>query len=220
MPSFNDSMPFSEFWKAFDSLPARKWRKNQMIYLQGDPADSFYYLKEGKVQVFLSSAAGDEKILTLLSPGSLFGEAAFLDGLPRMSSARAMEDAQIISVGKGDLVERIRRQPELAMAMLGYLSRTVRMLSGQVDGMAFLQAGPRVAQILLRLAAGSPNGSVSCSHEELAGLAGVSRVTVSRALSEFAQKGWIVTGYRAIQIKSPRALARYASAGSGTPPFS
>lgn len=208
---YKDSIPFDAIWKAFGELPSRPWKKNQMIYLQGDPADSFYYLKKGHVKIFLSSEAGNEKTLTLLSPGELFGEAAFLDGLPRMSSAKATEDAEIVAIGKSDLMECFRRQPELAMAMLGYLSRTVRMLSNQLDGMSFLQAPPRIAQILLRLAAGT--AAVTCSHEELAALAGVSRITVSRTLSDFAQKGWIRTGYRSISIQDSQALARYCAPG-------
>lgn len=211
MPIDSDSMPFDAIWKAFGEIPSRRWKKNQMIYLQGEPAECFYYLKKGGVKIFLSSETGTEKTLTLLSPGEIFGEAAFLDGLPRMSSARATEDSEIVSIGKSDLMECFRRQPELAMAMLGYLSRTVRMLSGQLDGMSFLQAPTRIAQILLRLAAGSL--VVTCSHEELAALAGVSRITVSRTLSGFAQNGWIRTGYRTIWIQDQQALARYCAPG-------
>ena len=207
MPIVPDSIPSDAIWKAFGELPSRRWKKNQMIYLQGEPADTFYYLKHGSVKIFLSSETGTEKTLTILSPGEIFGEAAFLDGLPRMSSARAIENAEIVSIGKRDLMKCFRRQPELAMAMLSYLSRTVRMLSGQLDGMSFLQAPTRIAQILLNLAVGS--WTVTCSQEELAALAGVSRITVSRTLADFVQKGWIRTGYRTIWIQDAQALGRY-----------
>ena len=63
------------------------------------------------------------------------------------------------------------------MDLLEYLARTVRMLSAQVDHMTFLQADQRIAQLLLNLAAAQERHTVHCTHEELAGLAGASRVT-------------------------------------------
>ena len=62
------------------------YERGRMVYWQEEIADCFYYLKSGKVQVFLSSENGGEKTLTIQGPGSLLGEAAFFDGLPGNSS--------------------------------------------------------------------------------------------------------------------------------------
>jgi CRP/FNR family cyclic AMP-dependent transcriptional regulator len=184
----------------------RTYQKNQMIYWQEAHADEFYYLKSGSVKIFLSSETGMEKTLTVLEPGNIFGEAAFFDGMPRVSSAKTLEKSEIITVTRQSLMECIRRQPQLAMNLLTYLSQTIRMLSAQVDTMTFLQADQRVARLLLKLSSG---GSVSATHEDLAGLAGVSRVTVSRVLNRFARKGWIATGYREIRLLNETGLKNF-----------
>ena len=74
------------------------YERGRMVYWQEEIADCFYYLKSGKVQVFLSSENGGEKTLTIQGPGSLLGEAAFFDGLPRVSSARALVRSEILPV--------------------------------------------------------------------------------------------------------------------------
>ncbi|MBW7572734.1 Crp/Fnr family transcriptional regulator [Caproiciproducens faecalis] len=184
----------------------RHYEKNRMIYWQEAPAGEFYYLKRGKVKIFISSESGMEKTLTVLEPGSIFGEAAFFDGMPRVSSAKTMVKSEIITVTRQSLMDCIRREPQLAMYLLTYLSQTIRMLSAQVNSMTFLQADQRLARLLLSL---EKNKTVPATHEDLAALAGVSRVTVSRVLREFSQKGWTATHYREVVILDEVGLNRF-----------
>jgi len=177
----------------------------QLIYLQGTEAEQFYYIQKGTVKCFISSESGDERTLTLHHTGELIGEAAFFDGQPRVSSAMAVTRCELVSVDRGRLNSIFARHPELALPMLEYLARTVRLLSAHVDG-TFLQADQRVARYLLTLPAAGVGGPLLCTHEEIGSAVGVSRVTVSRVLGEFQRRGWIGTGYRCIQIKNRRAL--------------
>ena len=161
-----------DIWHIFETIQApRTYTKGEMIYLQGERADCLYYLKAGRVKIFLTSENGMEKTLTILESGKLFGEAAFLDRLPRMSSARAQIQSEIIAVDRPHLMQYFSEKPALAMDLLEYLARTVRMLSAQVDHMTFLQADQRIAQLLLNLAAAQERHTVHCTHEELAELA-------------------------------------------------
>lgn len=188
------------------SLTPHTYPKDIMIYWQEASAEEFYYLKNGKVKIFLSSENGMEKTLTVLESGTIFGEAAFFDGLPRVSSAKTLVKSEIITVTRKSLMDCIRREPQLAMNLLTYLSQTIRMLSAQVDTMTFLQADQRLARLLLKLAAGT---TVHATHEDLAGLAGVSRVTVSRILNQFAKKGWTATRYREVEILNESGLEEF-----------
>lgn len=200
-------------WHVFETMQApRVYTKGEMIYLQGEHADCLYYLKTGRVKIFLSSENGMEKTLTILESGQIFGEAAFLDRLPRMSSARAQMRSEIVAVSREQLMRHFKQQPVLAMDLLEYLARTVRMLSAQVDHMTFLQADQRIAQLLLNLAAAQKGTAAQCTHEELAGLAGTSRVTVSKILGDFIRRGWISTHYREIGILNAAALRQFAFA--------
>lgn len=98
----------------------------------------------------------------------------------------------------------------LAFQLLHLFSKTVRMLSNQVDHMTFLQADRRIAKILTELSGERDGEPIACSHEDLASMAGVSRVTVSRILGELARRGWITTQYRSIRILNLEALLRFA----------
>lgn len=196
-------------WRILEETqPIRLYAKNQMIYLQEQTAVQFYYLLRGSVKIFLTSPGGAEHTLRVVPPGSLFGEASFFDGLPRVSSARTLEKSEIISVNRPALLQCIRLRPQLAMDLLHTLAGTIRLLSAQVDGMAFLRADQRLARLLLSLA--GEDGAVHATHEELAGLAGVSRVTVSRLLSRMGKERLVESGYGFLRICDRRALALFA----------
>lgn len=192
-------------WEPFaKSRPPVRCSPGYLIYLQNSQATCFYYLKSGKVKSFIQSEDGGERVLNLYTAGSLFGEASFFDELPRVSSAVAVVPCEIVPIDRELVTQEFARNPELALAMMQYLARTVRLLSGQVDQMAFRPARWRVANYLLTL---SPaGGPVSCTQDDIAAAVSASRVTVSRVLSDFSRAGWIALGYRTIALLEPKRL--------------
>lgn len=192
-------------WEAFArSRPPVRCPTGYLIYLQNTEATCFYYLKSGKVKSFLQSEDGGERVLNIYRAGNLFGEASFFDELPRVSSAIALSSCEIVPIDRELVTQEFARNPELALAMMKYLARTVRLLSGQVDQMAFRPARWRVANYLLTLS--TQTGTVSCTQEDIAAAVSASRVTVSRVLSDFSQAGWIALGYRTIALLEPERL--------------
>ena len=193
---------------AQDQSP-RTYAPGQLIYLQGTEADTFFYLLSGSARSYISSETGDERVLTTHRSGDLMGEAAFFDGCPRVSSAVAVTECRAVSIDRERLDRVLRAHPELALPMLQYLARTVRLLSDHVDGMSFRPADQRVARYLLSIPP-EPNGALRCTHEEIGAAVGVSRVTVSRVLGEFTRQGWLRTGYRALFLTDAAALQAFA----------
>ena len=167
-------------WKAFaETLPEVRCSPGHLIYLQNTEATCFYYLKKGRVKSFIQSDGGAERVLNVYQAGSLFGEAA------------------------------VARDPELAMSMLQYLARTVRLLSEQLDDMAFRPVPWRLARFLLSGA--DQLSTVHSTQDEMAASISASRVTVSRTLNDFARRGWVELGYREVRLLRPeelRALCR------------
>lgn len=212
---YGDAYSFTtetDLWRLFaKNLPVRTYEKNQMIYWQEEQADCFYCIKNGRVKVFLSSENGMEKTITIVEQGIL-GEAAFFDHMPRVSSAKALEKTELIAINRSGLIKSFSQDPDLAIRLLELMAHRVRLLSQQVDNMTFLQADQRVAQALLRLSAPGEDGllQVNLTHEEIANLAGTTRVTVSKLLTRFAKSGWIDTRYRAVVIKNPAALQEFS----------
>ena len=192
-------------WEPFArSRPPVRCPPGYLIYLQNTEATCFYFLKSGRVKSFLQSEDGGERVLNVYHAGSLFGEAAFFDELPRVSSAEALAACEIVPIDRELVAQEFARNPELALAMMKYLARTVRLLSGQVDQMAFRPARWRVANYLLTLSPAA--GPLSCTQDDIAAAVSASRVTVSRTLGEFARAGWVELGYRTITLRQPEQL--------------
>lgn len=189
----------------------RKFPKGSIIYRQGDIADTFCYLKKGKVKVFMTSVDGMEKTLNTASHGELLGEGAFFDKKPRVSSARAVTNSELIMIDEKRLTELISRNPRIAFELLEILANRIRLLSSQLDSMTFMQADARIAQLLLE---SETDGRVHLTHEEIANAVGVSRVTVSKTLSQFAKNGYIATEYRQVKINNKDALSQISSFNS------
>lgn len=186
----------------------RKYRAGQLVYLQGTRPDHFYYLISGSVRSFISSSSGEERVLTVHRAGDLMGEASFFDGCPRVTSAMALEDCLILTVDQGQLDAAFRRHPKLALPMLQYLARTVRMLSDHV-GAASLPAQQRISRWLLRQPTAS-DGSIRATHEGIGQAVGLSRVTVSRVLGELAAAGLVGLGYRSVAVLDRAELEKLA----------
>lgn len=196
--------------KLLESLQKPKtYGENQMLYQQGDMAEYVYYLKSGRVKIYIASQSGYDKALTTLTQGSLFGKASFFDGTPRTSSAKALEVCEIIAIDKQLMSKIFQMQPDFAIELLEYLSKTIQMLSAHIDWITFVQADKRIARFMCENYDPMVK-TVAYTHEEIGEEIGVSRVTVSKILRQFRKYGWIDTKYRQINIKDLSALTEYA----------
>ena len=199
-------------WESLCSLaPTLVYQKGSTVYWQGETAERLYYLKKGSVKIYMTSETGAEKTLRIQTEGGVFGEAAFFDRQPRVSSARVLEKSEIVAISWEVLTAHIRRHPEFALHLMRALSETVRILSAQVDGMAFLPADKRLARFLV-VAAQSGSAYLSCTDEALGARIGASRVTINRILQKFAKKQWIQTGYRELRVLQLESLADFSLA--------
>ena len=182
----------------------RKYLAGQLVYLQDTRPDCFFYLVSGSVRSFISSSSGEERVLTVHRAGDLMGEASFFDGCPRVTSAMALEECWILSVNQGQLDAAFQRHPELALPMLRYLARTVRMLSDHVEASS-LPAQQRIVRWLLSQPC-PENGTIQVTHEGIGQAVGLSRVTVSRVLGELSDHGLVELGYRCVTLTDRGAL--------------
>lgn len=206
-------LPKDPDWQIFEHYRSPvTYHAGQMVYLQGDTPAEFYYLVSGSVTIFMTSESGAQRTLTVMQSGNIFGEASFFDGLDRVSSACAATECKIIAIDNALLTECFSREPQLAVSMLRYLSRTVRMLSDQLDTISFLPANKRIARILLGYDELNPGQPINCTQEELGNRTGASRVTVSRALNDFAHRGLIEIKYRRIYVTDREGLTEYMQA--------
>ncbi|MFI3252913.1 MAG: Crp/Fnr family transcriptional regulator [Eubacteriales bacterium] len=212
--TMNKNLDFPEEWwlPMVENRPVLRYPSGYFIYQQECQANCFYYLKSGKVKSFIQSEEGQERVLHIYHSGAIFGEAAFFDELPRLSSALTLEKCEVISLDKTLVEIAFEKNPKLALSMMKYLARTIRILSSQVDDMAFHPAPQRVARYLL--AHRNETDTLSITQEEIAYSVSTSRVTVSRVMKNFAIQNWIATSYREIKIINLTELEEFSLSGS------
>lgn len=202
-----EKLNFSDIF--VDGIPTRRFEKGEIIYYQGDKPTAFYYLKSGKVKVYMTSADGMEKTLSNSEAGEIIGEASFFDMMPRISCARAMADSELAVINRQTLMKLIQENPQVAMELLNIQATRIRQLTAQIDSMTFLQADGRIARILLQNQQEEKGEKiVSLTHEEIASIIGVTRVTVSKILTDFSKKGYIKTAYRKIIVLDVDSLQK------------
>jgi CRP-like cAMP-binding protein len=104
----------------------RKYKAGETIVKEGEQAVAFFMITKGKVEAI--SGAGTKKSVSLntLGPGSVFGEMALLDGMPRNATVKAVADTECLVLSRWDFVAELRTNPHIAVAMLPILSKRLR----------------------------------------------------------------------------------------------
>jgi CRP/FNR family transcriptional regulator, cyclic AMP receptor protein len=173
-----------------------KHRMNQIVFSQGDPADSVFYIHDGKVKVTVISQQGKEAVVAVLGPDEFCGEGCLIGQPRRMATASAMTECQIMRLEKEVIIRVLRDEPAFAEMFLSHvLARTTRVEEDLVDQL-FNSSEKRLARALLLLAnfgkEGRPEPIITkVSQETLADMIGTTRSRVSHFMNKFRQLGFI-----------------------------
>jgi CRP/FNR family cyclic AMP-dependent transcriptional regulator len=182
--------------KADGGRSISKYSKGQVIFAQGDPADSVLYIREGGVKISVVSAQGKEAVVAFLKAGDFIGEGCLTGRPRRVSAARATEDSVITRVDKVTMVRVLREQPEFSERFMAHLlARTMRVEEDLVDQL-FNSSEKRLARALLLLANFGKDGKqepviAKVSQETLADMIGTTRSRVSHFMNKFRELGYI-----------------------------
>jgi CRP/FNR family cyclic AMP-dependent transcriptional regulator len=174
----------------------KKYRKNDVIFAQGDVADAIFYIQKGKVKVTVLSEQGKEAVVGILAQGQFFGEAC-LDGAKlRTSTTHAIEECSLTSMTKVVMIAILRAEPAFSAFFLSYLlSRNSRIEDDLIDQL-FNSSERRLARLLLLLADFGKESvtqpvPVILSQETLADMIGTTRSRVSFFMNKFRKNGFI-----------------------------
>jgi CRP/FNR family transcriptional regulator, cyclic AMP receptor protein len=172
------------------------YRKNQIVYTQGDPADSVFYIHKGKAKITVLSEQGKEAVVALLGPEDFFGEGCLAGQPRRMATASAMTDCVIARMANADVVRVIHEQPAFSELFISHLlARNIRVEEDLVDQL-FNSSEKRLARVLLLLAnfgkESKPEPVIAkISQETLAEMIGTTRSRVSFFMNKFRDLGLI-----------------------------
>jgi CRP-like cAMP-binding protein len=166
------------------------------VYRQGDPADSVFYIRNGKVKATVVSEQGKEAVVALLGADDFFGEGCLAGQPLRLSTASAMTQCVIVRIAKADITRVIHEEPAFAELFISHLlARNSRVEEDLVDQL-FNSSEKRLARTLLLLAnfgkEGRPEPVIAkISQETLAEIIGTTRSRVSFFMNKFRELGLI-----------------------------
>ena len=172
---------------------------DQVLFSAGEEGDGCYRVDEGLLKASVSEPAGDERILSLLGPGSVVGELSMIDGAPRSASVVALRDSKLSFVSRAVFEAFGRSRPELYRHLTILLANRLRDTNDTLAATSFLSIKGRVARALLRLAEafGRDVGQgrivirLKVSQGDLAAIAGIARENVSRVLHDWANRSLV-----------------------------
>jgi len=194
----------------------RVYGRGQYLWYQGDDGDRLVVVVSGLAKIVLTSAQGDEVVLSTLGPCESAGELAILDGGPRSAAVVAVEPTTVLMLSRGTLLELMGRHRSVLDAVLRALGGLVRRLTEQAGDLIFLDLGGRLAKLLLQLAENRlpDDGTVvldlGLSQSDFAAMVGATRQAVNRALQLMAARGLISLDRRSIVLRDLPGLRRRA----------
>src|ERR1700694_3811786 len=182
--------------KVGEGKTVSKYRKDQIVFSQGQVADAVFYIQEGKVKLTVVSEQGKEVVVAMLGPSHFFGEGC-LNGHPlRIATTRAVDECVITRLEKATMIATIHNEPDFSELFMSYLLSCNGRIEEDLIDQLFNSSEKRLARLLLLLAnfgkEGRPEPIVgNFSQETLAEMIGTTRSRVSSFMNKFRKLGYI-----------------------------
>jgi CRP/FNR family cyclic AMP-dependent transcriptional regulator len=183
------------------------------IYMQDDPADSFYVIDRGRVKISLLSIHAKEIILEIVEPGGIFGELALVDDFPHETMAEALDKVLLYVISKQNFKSIMASHPEVALQVAKNVGLRFRKIERRVSDLLNKDVSARITDLLVEIATTQPNGGtpaneilVRLKQQDIAGLIGACRQSATEALNNMEKMGWIKLGRGFIRIRSLDSL--------------
>lgn len=196
--------------------------RNTRLFAQGDEARVLHVLLDGQVGLLGAVEEGSDErpaeqtVVEILDAGEAFVAAAVLTERPYLMGAVTLSPCRLLEIPREALMAELRASPDLALAMLGSLSRHFRMLVREVKDLKLKTASQRLALYLMGLTQ-RRRGSVilRLPHNKslIAARIGVRPETLSRAFAQLRGHGVVVDGHT-VAIADLAALGRYCHEGT------
>jgi CRP-like cAMP-binding protein len=173
-----------------------EYRKEQIIFEQGNPADAVFYIQKGRVRITVVSRQGKEAIIASLGPGDFLGEGCLAGQPLRIATAAAAADCSVIRIGKPAMIRVLRKERRFAELFMAHLLWRNIHIEGELISRLFNPTERRLARVLLLLARVGREGQSEpvipvVSQETLAKMIGATREQVNFFMNKFRKLGFI-----------------------------
>ncbi|WP_288184812.1 Crp/Fnr family transcriptional regulator [uncultured Sporomusa sp.] len=215
LPIFEELAPAD--LAAIDNVTVeRRYKKNMIIFMEGEPGEGFHYVKSGKVKIVKMAQDGREHIINILGPGEVFAEVLLFNRGPYPATSVALEDSVIGIIKNVELENVVVDNPRIALHIIRVMNKKLLHAQMKIKTLALSDTFARTAQILGRLAqqygrevTGGIRIDIDMTRQDLANLVGTTRETVSRVLSSMKKDKVIDLAEQQIIILDEQRLSRY-----------
>ena len=186
--------------------------KGEYLFHEGDPSRGFYIVQRGAINIHRVNAAGKEQVIHIFRAGESFAEATLATEAGYPADARAVEPSQVLLIQKAGFLALLRRQPELALRMLGSMSLHLRVLVGQLEDLTLKDVETRLTNWLVKRCP-DPNGTqpvnieLNMTKRVLAAELGTVSETFSRTLAKFREQKLVSVKGKTLTVLSPTRLS-------------
>lgn len=126
-------------------------KKRQQLYLSGDPSRNVYLLEHGRIKLTNIGAGGKVVTVEVLEPGEVFGELEALEGVPRETTAEALDDAMLCVIHGKDFVNYLSTHPNIGMKLTRLIGLRLRRAQSRIEDLVCRNVPARLAQLLFEL---------------------------------------------------------------------
>lgn len=181
------------------------------LFREGQPAQGFYLVQKGAINVHRVNAAGKEQVIRIFRVGESFAEAALATATGYPADARAVEPSQVLLVQKAGFLALLGQRPELALRMLASMSIHLRSLVAQLEDLTLKDVETRLANWLVKrcpepLTSKPVTLELKTTKRVLAAELGTVSETFSRTLAKFRDQGLLAVQGKTVTILSPERL--------------
>ncbi len=190
-----------------------QFEAGEVLFFQDDPGDALYLVEEGSIEISVMAPNGRKLSLNVMKPNDVFGEIAVLDGGSRTATATALEASKLLVVKRQDVLELIRKSPDVAVELIAMLCGRLRWTSELVEHLGLLGIQKRLANRLtiLHKKYSDQNGELHFCQNELADFLGATRESTNKVLQGWRQEGIVDLSRGTLRILDHGRLAHIAS---------
>ena len=186
--------------------------KGSYLFHEGSPSLGFYIVQTGAINVHRVNAAGKEQVIHVFRAGESFAEGTLATDQGYPADARAVDESQVLLVQKAGILALLKRQPELALRMLGSMSAHLRILVAQLEDLTLKDVETRLANWLLKRCPDPASEKpvkiiLAMTKRVLAAELGTVSETFSRTLAKFREQGLVDVKGKVLTVVGPARLA-------------
>jgi len=189
-----------------------------VLFYQGEKGSQLYVILSGRVQINVTSKAGKELIVGILSPGETFGEIAVFSEVNRIATVKTLEQTQLLTLEREKLLPYLKNNPEVAIKIIGAQCKRLVAFNADVEEILFYDLPIRLAKKLVAMMKiyGEKNNSGTIinfrfSQTTLGNMLSVSRESINRQIRIWEQSGLLSYEQGVITIKEENMLKEIAA---------